>query len=269
MGLLVAIAALLAIVALTTGDPQHRASTPDTPQQEAVLDSAAVDPNAGLEDSHHDAPRFSAVLLFDVSGSTHSDAEDAFQRSTEQLVPLFNMFRERDLLAPQRLRVGTIGAISAAQKALCDIRQDPPSTFARRDTLTRTARIRVCERALRQHPAEKSTDISGALHFASLSLRNGKSMIRGIVVFSDLDEVLAPKQVGARPSLTGVCVVVVSMVTKVGARRPDSLAMREEQWKKQLRNWGAERVTSRSILGLDPSDAANFFEKCPTRAFER
>lgn len=223
-----------------------------------------VDSNAGRADDRTEPVKAEFVYLFDVSTSTHpGGGDDPFDRAARTLVPSIVALKQNELLMPQRHRVGTIGASSLMQEPICDLRLEPPASFARRDTTIPNARLKACDAELRAHPAEKATDIRGALHFAALTLHGQRQIVRGIVLVTDLQEALARGQVGATPDLRGICVAAFSMVTPAAAVRPDSLAVREREWSAQLRSWGASRVRTESILGFDAGDLEEYFRSCP------
>lgn len=223
-----------------------------------------VDSNAGRADDRTEPVKAEFVYLFDVSTSTHpGGVDDPFERAARTLVPSIVALKQNEQLMPQRHRVGTIGAASLMQEPLCDVRLEPPASFARRDTTLPNARIRACDAALRAHASERATDIRGALHFAALTLHGQRPIVRGIVLITDLQEALQHGQVGAIPDLGGICVAAFSMVTPAAAVRPDSLTLREREWSTQLRSWGATRVRIQSILGFDAQDLEEYFRACP------
>lgn len=263
-------AALIVAVALIVrpkdgGRPVAGLGSDTTPPAKApsVLVSP-VDSSAGRADDRTEPVKAEFVYLFDVSTSTHpGGAGDPFGRAARTLVPSIVALKQNEQLMPQRHRVGTIGAASLMQELLCDIRLEPPASFARRDTTLPNARINACDAALRAHASEKATDIRGALHFAGLTLHGQRQIVRGIVLFTDLEEALQRGQVGATPDLGGICVAAFSMVTPSAVVRPDSLAVREREWSTQLRSWGAARVRTQSILGFDAGDLEEYFRTCP------
>ncbi len=223
-----------------------------------------VDSNAGRADDRTEPVKAEFVYLFDVSTSTHpGGVNDPFERAARTLVPSIVALKQSELLMPQRHRVGTIGAASLMQEPLCDVRLEPPASFARRDTTVPNARIRACDAALRALPSEKATDIRGALSFAALTLHGQRQVVRGIVLMTDLEEALEHGQVGSVPDLRGICVAAYSMVTPAAVARPDSLTLREQEWNAQLRSWGASRVRVQSVLGFDAGDLEQYFRGCP------
>jgi hypothetical protein len=149
------------------------------------------------------------------------------------------------------------------QEPVCDMRLDAVATFARRDTAKMLARLKACDQALRTHTAERATDIRGALYYAALTLHGDQKIVRGILLATDLEESLERGQIGATPNLHGICVAVFSMVTPHSVVRPDSLDLRESQWRARLSKWGAARVRVESILGFDAADIESFFQNCP------
>jgi hypothetical protein len=263
-GLIVAVA--LIVRPKDGGTPVFRPaasdSTPASTAQPIIV--SPVDSSAGRSDDRTEPVKADFVYLFDVSASTHpGGASDPFERAARILVPSIIALKQNELLMPQRHRVGTIGAASLMQEPLCDVRLEPPASFARRDTTIPNARIRACDAALRARPSEKATDIRGALAFAALTLHGQRQIIRGIVVITDLEEALQHGQVGAVPDLRGICVAAFSMVTPSAVVRPDSLTLREQEWSAQLRSWGATRVRIQSILGFDAGDLEQYFRACP------
>ena len=264
-------AALIVAVALIVrpkdgGRPVVGPAGPDTTpasKPPSILVSP-VDSGAGRVDDRTEPVKAEFVYLFDVSTSTHpGGAGDPFERAARTLVPSIIALKQNEQLMPQRHRVGTIGAASLMQEPLCDLRLEPPASFARRDTTLPNARIKACDAALRAHAAERATDIRGALHFAALTLHGQRQIVRGIVLFTDLEEALQHGQVGATPVLGGICVAVFSMVTPSAVARPDSLTLREREWSAQLRSWGATRVRTQSSLGFDAKDLEEYFRTCP------
>jgi hypothetical protein len=245
------------------------ASVDTTPVSKApAVIVSPVDSSAGRADDRTEPVKAEFVYLFDVSTSTHpGGADDPFGRAARILVPSIVALKQNELLMPQRHRVGTIGAASLMQEPLCDVRLEPPASFARRDTTIPNARIRACDAALRARPSEKATDIRGALAFAGLTLHGERQVVRGIVLITDLQEALQRGQVGATPDLRGICVAAFSMVTPAAVVRPDSLTLREQEWTAQLRGWGATRVRVQSILGFDAGDLEEYFRACPPSHF--
>lgn len=237
--------------------------TGPAPKAPSILVSP-VDSNAGRADDRTEPVKAEFLYLFDVSASTHpGGAADAFARAARTLVPSIVALKQNEQLMPQRHRIGTIGAASLMQEPLCDLRLEPPASFARRDTTIPNARLKACDAALRAHAPEKATDIRGALHFAALTLHGQRQIVRGIILMTDLTEALERGQVGATPDLRGICVAVFSMVTPSAAVRPDSLALREQEWSTQLRSWGATRVRIKSVLGFDAGELEEYFRTCP------
>ncbi|MDP9204347.1 MAG: hypothetical protein M3P12_02680 [Gemmatimonadota bacterium] len=246
--------------------PARHDTTPSSTAQTKVV--SPVDSSAGRADDRTEPVKAEFVYLFDVSTSTHpGGVDDPFERAARTLVPSIIALRQNELLMPQRHRVGTIGAASLMQEPLCDVRLEPPASFARRDTTIPNARIRACDAALRAHASEKQTDIRGALAFAALTLHGQRQIVRGIVLITDLEEALERGQVGAIPDLRGICVAAFSMVTPSAVARPDSLTLREQEWSAQLRSWGATRVKVQSILGFDAGDLEQYFRTCPASHF--
>jgi hypothetical protein len=249
------------------------ASRDVAPRSDTTRSSAAdsgsispVDPAPMGMGANAELPRADFMYLFDVSASTHfGGPRDPFLLSTAMLVPAVNALRDVGVLLPQRHRVGTIGAASLMQLSLCDIRAEAPMVFRTSDTTQVTKRVRACEARLRAMPAEQATDIRGALHYASLTLRGDRPEVRGIVLVSDLVEFVPAGQVSAEPNLQGLCVAVYSVMTPAGAARPDSLQLLEEEWKERLSSWGARRVRVQSALGFDGADLAAFFHECRTQ----
>jgi hypothetical protein len=232
------------------------AATPPSP--------SPVDPTAGRVDDRTDPVKAEFVYLFDVSTSTHPGTpDDPFARAARTLYPTIIALKQDENLLPQRHRVGTIGAASLMQEPMCDIRLEPETIFARRDTALPSARLRACAETLAAHAPEKATDIRGALHFAALTLHGDRAIVRGIILATDLEEALQAGQVGATPDLRGICVAAFSMVTPDAVVRPDSLSLREQVWTEQLKAWGASRVRVQSILGFDAGDVDAFFASCP------
>ncbi|MEO8910007.1 MAG: hypothetical protein ABI408_07240 [Gemmatimonadaceae bacterium] len=254
-------------IANSSSPPTRSAASTTSPVESAapaVQPPSPVDPAAGRVDDRTDPVKAEFVYLFDVSTSTHPGTpDDPFARAARTLFPTIVALKQDENLLPQRHRVGTIGAASLMQEPICDIRLEPETIFARRDTTIPGARVKACADSLSVHPPERATDIRGALHFAALTLHGDRPIVRGIVLATDLEEALQPGQVGATPDLRGICVVVFSMVTPDAVVRPDSLSMREQAWTAQVKAWGASRVRVQSILGFDAGDIDAFFRACP------
>lgn len=267
--LLFAVGLLVAVVLLVRPGSQDRVRQPnDAPRVEDTatkvrIDSAPVDPAAGRTRANGEPLNADFVYLYDVSSSVRTgDANDPFLGAVRQLLPAIDALRNDDLLLPQRHRVGSIGAASLMQSPLCDVRLEPIGIFVRTETSETNARLRACNAALRAHSVEKATDIRGALHYASLSLRGSQPMVRGIVLVSDLAEYVPKGQVVATPDLGGICVAVYSLVTPEAVAHPDSLAAREAKWRSQLLAWRAARVQVQSMLGFNAADLTAFFRSC-------
>jgi hypothetical protein len=213
--------------------------------------------------SDQEAIRGDFLYLFDVSTSTHTgDKDDPYLRSLRILAPAINAIRQSEVLMPQRHRVGTIGAASLMQQPRCDFRAETPMFFRQSDTTQVTRRMLGCVTEMKAARAEQGTDIRGALHYAGLSLRGQERRARGLILVTDLEEYIPRGRVPATPKLSGICVMVLSMMTPTMAANPDSLVRLESVWTQRMRGWGAKRVQHRSVLGFDPSETAAYFEDC-------
>lgn len=221
------------------------------------VDSTAGNPRPG------DPLKGEFLFLFDVSTSTHTRAsDDPYHTALAKLRPAVDALREVDLLMPQRIRVGTIGAASLMQRPRCDFVAETPTTFKQSDTTLIPRRLLGCLEAMRSLPPEAGTDIRGALHYAGLTLRGARSMTRGVLIASDLEEAMPRGRVPATPDLSGICVLTVSMMTPEFETNPDSLSRLETVWKARIQGWGAKKVEVRSVIGFDAEDAAQFFQSC-------
>ena len=206
------------------------------------------------------------MYLFDVSGSTRAaGGASAFTQGVDILIPAVQTLRGLEEVLPSRHRVATIGTTSLRQRPLCDITVERPTLFTANDTAAVTRAVRACDRALRAIPVEAFTDIRGALHYAALSISGERPALRGIVLVTDLEEDVAPGQTPATPALAGVCVAVYTVVTPAVGRDPDGATIREREWERRIRDWGAKRVRTRSALGFDPTELVMFFRGCEGR----
>jgi hypothetical protein len=263
VGLLVAVVLVVRPGARDTVDRQRDAVRTEDTTSKVRIDSTPVDPAAGRTPSNGEPLNADFVHLYDVSSSVRTGgANDPFLEAVRQLLPSIEALRTDDLLLPQRHRVGSIGAASLMQSPLCDVRLEPIGIFVRTETSETNARLRACNAALHSHVVENATDIRGALHYASLSLKGGRPMVRGIVLVSDLAEFVPRGQGLATPDLSGICVAVYSLVTPEAVTHPDSLAAREARWRSQLLAWRAARVQVQSMLGFNAGDLTTFFRTC-------
>jgi hypothetical protein len=278
--LLVATALIVAVILIVrpgqTGESRDQAAQvgdalasedPVLVEREPSLEEAsAVDPRAGAVSQRGEALRADVIHLYDVSTSVHTGlADNPFERAVNNLRPAIDALREDDLLLPQRHRVGTIGAVSLMQAALCDVRLEAAGIFVRSDTAQTMSRLGACERVLRAQKPESLTDIHGALHYASLSLKGSEPKVRGIVLVTDLAEYTPKGRVLATPDLSGICIAVYSVVTPEAVTHPDSLAAREARWRQRLESWNAKKVMMHSMLGFSGGDFHSFFRACRPR----
>jgi hypothetical protein len=258
--------AVVGAVALLAG-PHGRApartshsATVDTPPR--AVQASPIDPQAGDANNKLGDIRAEIMFLYDVSTSTHSGKpDDPFSRAARSFHSALTGLRD-DRLLPARYRVGTIGSTGMMQEPLCDFRVEPAAIFAHSDTTLMKARVTSCEKMLTSHAAERATDIRGSLNFAALSLSGSRRLVRGIVVLTDLDEMLPADQSPATPDLAGMCVAVYSMITPANSRNPNELRDRESQWQTQLKLWHARRVHMGSVLGFSGQDLSSFFITC-------
>ena len=269
---LVALVAGLTVLPIGPG-PSGGATSATAPQLDTSRGSADTitpdsprDPDVDRPGGDREPVRGDFLYLFDVSTSTHTGAANSpYLRAVNILRPGINAIRENEVLMPQRHRVGTIGKASLMQDPLCDFRAEPGTIFTKTDTMVVARRLLGCVAAMRAVAPEGGTDIRGALHYAGLTLGGTESRTRGVVLVTDLEEVLRRGQIPATPKLTGVCVLILSMMTPWFAENPDSLTRLQEGWSQRIREWGAVRVEARSVLGFQPTEFASYFETCGNR----
>ncbi len=179
------------------------------------------------------APETVVLYLFDVSGSFHTGRSDSpLAQSARQLRPLLKALAV-GLRHPQRHVVSTISALSY-NDPLCNVTPSTSPFSGRQEDVEKT--IAACVTKLRQHPVSSSTDISGALDFASRVLETNQGRgTRAVILFTDLAETRptgAPEP--AEPKFAGVCVVFVWTYTDALRKDPKALDRYREEWTKKL-----------------------------------
>jgi hypothetical protein len=269
---LVAALGLVGVVGLLVVSSSHRppasprdlAASGDRPGAEAAGGGAStVGPTTTDRAPDDQEPRGDFVFLFDVSSSVHTGgAGDPFSEAVAILEPAVLRLKELELFLPERFRVGTIGAASLMQRPLCDFRAEATGIFTRKDSAAFFRKLRECVSRLRGLAPERASDLRGALHYASLTLRGDRPATRGIILVSDLVEVIPAGRTPAIPDLHDLCIAVYSLMTPAGAEHPDSLERLEQSWRRRLSDWGARAVRVQSVLGFDALDLANFFRSC-------
>lgn len=261
---------IVAGVAVLLAWPSNRphpsgVSAPAPPDSAAASDTgAAVSPNLAAPAGQSDPPVGEFYYLVDISGSTkETGGESAFAEGIALLQPIFAALRDMKEIAPQRHRVGTIGAMSLRPAPRCDIYVAAQTLFSADDNAALATRaMHACERELRLLPPEPHTDISGALVNAGLSVQGKRKAMRGIMLITDLEEDTEPGTVPGRPDLRGTCVAVFTLVTPASARDPRVLKERGAEWAGKLREWGAKNVYVVNARGFDATDLRTFFQSC-------
>jgi hypothetical protein len=214
------------------------------------------------------------VYLIDISGSTHVGGR---RRRIRDTVPILDTpyWRALGLISqsvlglrsltealPQRHSVIAIASASLYQKPLCEITVPKVNLFTGADTAGMMADIERCDSVLKSTRWSLRTDIRGAVKLAGLVLEQKPGRVRGIVLISDLEEVLRPGQEAAVPSLHGECVLLVPQITPALARKPSEFDRRVETWRQLLLEWGASRVGVRSVPAFSQGDVVRFFREC-------
>jgi hypothetical protein len=252
----------IAVAALWRGKsvPDHVPVGPDTntvaadtvPGTPIIQRSPTADPLIG-----------NFYFLFDVSASANkSGSRNDFREGVPIFRRGFTAMKEMQELLPARFRVGTVGSLSLHQQAVCDVPVEPPTLFLHTDTERTAKAVGACEKLLLESPPEPYTDIRGALAYASMSLQGLSPGVRGIVLVSDLEESLAPKQVAATPDLSTICVAIYSQVTQAGAMNPEKLDSLKSAWKSYLTQRKAKKVIVVATPGFDGNDLVTFFRSC-------
>lgn len=203
------------------------------------------------------------VYLIDVSASLRPAASaNGVRQSAELLAPAIRALGDLQELQPERHRVSTIGSLSMQQEPLCEMWIEPTTVFTANDSVGLARALRACKQLLLTSPSENKTDIRGALANAAYMLQGTRKALRGIVMFSDLQEDLGPQQQPAVPNLSGMCVAVFAQITPMLAAKPALLTGQIAVWTSRLRGWGARNVTVKTTLGFDATELASFFRDC-------
>jgi hypothetical protein len=230
---------------------------PPTPTGEIVLPPPGRDQEPPLGDFVH---------LIDVSGSTNQGrATDPLRDVVPLLGPTIRALAGLDEVLPQRHRVGTIGSVSLRQKPRCTLAVPRRTLFVSLDTTAFPRALSACERLVSSSAIEPGTDIRGALLYAGLSLRGKRPALRGIVLFSDLEEHMAKGLEPAVPDLQGLCVAIVMQITEPAARDPSRIDSLQTAWSSHVRRWGARDVTTLTTMGYSDAELASFFRSCEDR----
>ncbi len=172
---------------------------------------------------------------------------------------------DQNLPGPQLHRVGTIGDVGLNQSVLCEIRVSEPGIFVGADPRLTDQHIADCEKRLRTLSPTDYTDISGAVKYATLALEGSDSTVRGIIIFSDLEEDLPRGRETAVANLKGICLAVFYEITGNTATTPHQLDDRIRQWSDRFRTWGANGAQFRLAAGFNPQDLDVFFLRCSSR----
>jgi hypothetical protein len=214
------------------------------------------------------------VYLVDVSGSTRvggrrrrrnpeaGQPDSPYTRAVGLISQSVLGLRKLTEALPQRHSVIAITSASLYQKPLCEITVPKVNLFTGADTVGMMRSIEQCDSTLRNIRWSTRTDIRGALKLAGLALEQKPGKVRGIILISDLEETLRPGQEAAVPSLHGECVFLVPQITPALARTPSLLDRRVETWRQLVLEWGASRVTVRSVPAFSPGDVVRFFREC-------
>jgi hypothetical protein len=215
------------------------------------------------------------IYLVDVSGSTRvgarrrrrnpeaiAERDTPYTRALGLISQSVLGLRKLTEALPQRHSVIAITSASLYQKPLCEITVPKVNLFTGADTVSMVHSIEQCDSTLRNIRWSTRTDIRGAIKLAGLVLEQKPGKVRGIILISDLEETLRPGQEPAVPSLHGECVLLVPQITPALARTPSLLDKRVESWRQQVLDWGASRVSVRSVPAFSPGDVVRFFREC-------
>jgi hypothetical protein len=245
-----------------TGDPGSGAA-PDTAGLPGRIRGPEIEPAGWF------------VYLVDVSGSTRVGArrrrrnpeaagerDSPYARARGLISQSVLGLRKLTEALPQRHSVIAITSASLYQKPLCEITVPKVNLFTGADTAGMMRGLEQCDSTLRHIRWSTRTDIRGALKLAGLLLEQKPGKVRGIILISDLEETLRRGQEAAVPSLHGECVFLVPQITPALARTPSVLDKRVETWRQLVLEWGASRVTVRSVPAFSPGDVVRFFREC-------
>ena len=128
------------------------------------------------------------VYIFDISGSYYKEslrpsvtlAKDIFKDITgTEGLPYF----------PQTHQVSTIDAMSVTIGGLCATKIKQENIFEERK-INPAEKFNSCLNKVLNVPMAKSTDIVGGLLTASKSLQNKELYGKGVIIFSDMQEVV-------------------------------------------------------------------------------
>ncbi len=162
----------------------------------------------------------------------------------------------------QRSIVLLIGDGSTYQQPICTITTSKGTIFNPGDSAKAHADIASCKAALQHAKATPFTDIRGALWLAGKYLAGKAGKVRGIVVVSDFIEDLPPGTQPATPSLDGVCVALLPIVTPAGATDPNLIDERQRKWGRLTTSWGARVNLGAPATIAEPADLLKFFGSC-------
>jgi hypothetical protein len=145
---------------------------------------------------------------------------------------------------------------------LCEIFIAEATLFVQSDTAVAAQEVTKCETRLLRLSPDPSTDISGAMKFASLALQGGERQTRVILVFTDLEENLPAGQEAAIADLSGVCVAVFYEITGNVPWKPGELDARIREWGTRFKSWGAIDILFRHAAAFSAADLGRFIRGC-------
>jgi hypothetical protein len=214
------------------------------------------------------APNAWFVYLVDLSGSVGRAgraSDSPIERVLQRLDSLLLATRKLEEFDTQESSVLLIGSGSLYQTPLCTFVMSRGSIFDPAHVTQDTVHARQCVDSLRRRTAAPFTDIRGALKLAGMYLAGRQGLIRGVTVISDLVENVPAGQELAVPDLSGVCVLLLPVLTPADVERPSAFDKRGHQWREYATSWGARDVAVTAATVATDDAIASFFRSCYRR----
>jgi len=205
-------------------------------------------------------PETMFVYLFDVSGSFNN------RKANSPYVLGIDLFRKvllalNDFPIPREHRVGTISSDSFHNRDgfICKIRDHRGIFKEGCSSEPISNQIQQCQLTLRRQEVSTTTDISGALDFASRTMQTSGLLVKGIIMFTDLEEDLG-NLAASQPNLKGLC--VLAYVNYPVNRTSNNQQRLEADWERKLRSFNAKDFRIQHFEQFSSVEIKRFFTNC-------
>ena len=263
-------AGLAALLGMSSYVLWFRTSTPAPSESPKPIDQPSSTPSSpttctAIDGGEHAGDHLTSIIfLYDASKSYNTKADSSPFMGAASRFPEMGLALEKHLPSPHRFVLNTIGTLSLTHRPVCDIYM-PQRTLFRRSCSEEDIKnlFLGCRSRLVESPGEEDTDITGALAYAASALESHSDVVRGIVMFTDLEEdVPDQSHIEAHPDLAGTCVAVFYDFVPSDALDPDKARRRATVWEKKIMGYGAKRVFVRNSNSLTDRELAQFFDDC-------